>query len=225
MKNDIVLIIDFGSQVSQLIARRLRELKVYCEIYPFNKINNLLLKDINPKAIILSGGPASVLDVDAPKPPSKIFELATPVLGICNGFQILTECELLPGVLMRNKKMHFICKYTYLISKHENSWNNKNSVNKVVSMPVAHHDGNYYANDQVIEKLNKDNRIAYQYCSDDGEIDEAHNINGSINSIAGIFNDKGNVLGMMPHPERAIDSSLGGEDGINFFKAFFEKLG
>ena len=91
MKNDIVLIIDFGSQVSQLIARRLRELKVYCEIYPFNKINNLLLKDINPKAIILSGGPASVLDVDAPKPPSKIFELATPVLGICYGQQIMVE--------------------------------------------------------------------------------------------------------------------------------------
>ena len=149
----------------------------------------------------------------------------TPVLGICNGFQILTECELLPGVLMRNKKMNFICKYTYLISKHENKWNNKNSINKVISMPVAHHDGNYYANDQVIEKLNKDNRIAYQYCSDDGEINDANNINGSINNIAGIFNDKGNVLGMMPHPERAIDSSLGGKDGINFFKTFFEKLG
>ena len=78
MKNDIVLIIDFGSQVTQLIARRLRELKVYCEISPFNKINNSLLKDINPKAIILSGGPASVLDADAPKPPSEIFELGNP---------------------------------------------------------------------------------------------------------------------------------------------------
>ncbi len=91
MKNDMVLIIDFGSQVTQLIARRLRELKVYCEIYPFNKINNLLLKDINPKAIILSGGPASVLDADAPKPPSKIFELGTPILGICYGQQIMVE--------------------------------------------------------------------------------------------------------------------------------------
>ena len=92
-------------------------------------------------------------------------------------------------------------------------------------MPVAHHDGNYYANKDVIEKLNKDNRIAYQYCSDIGTISEENNINGSINNIAGIFNDKGNVLGMMPHPERAIDVSLGGEDGINFFKTFFEKLG
>ena len=91
MKNDIVLIIDFGSQVTQLIARRLRELKVYCEIYPFNKINNLLLKDINPMAIILSGGPASVLDADAPKPPSKTFELGIPILGICYGQQIMVE--------------------------------------------------------------------------------------------------------------------------------------
>ena len=91
MKNDIVLIIDFGSQVTQLIARRLRELKVYCEIYPFNKINNPLLKDINPKAIILSGGPASVIDANAPKPPSEIFELETPILGICYGQQIMVE--------------------------------------------------------------------------------------------------------------------------------------
>jgi phosphoribosylformylglycinamidine synthase len=92
----------------------------------------------------------------------------TPVLGICNGFQILTECELLPGILMRNKNMNFICKYTFLISKYENNWINKSHINKVISMPVAHHDGNYYANKDVIEKLNKDNRIAYQYCSDIG---------------------------------------------------------
>ena len=149
----------------------------------------------------------------------------TPVLGICNGFQILTECELLPGILMRNKKMNFICKYTFLICKNENNWVNKNRIDKVISLPVAHHDGNYYANNDVIEKLTKDNRIAYQYCSNSGMIDEDNNINGSINNIAGIFNDNGNVLGMMPHPERAIHKSLGGEDGIDFFKTFFEKIG
>ncbi len=149
----------------------------------------------------------------------------TPVLGICNGFQILTECELLPGVLMRNKNMNFICKYTFLISKQESNWIPKDQVNKVISFPVAHHDGNYYANDTVIEKLIKENRIAYQYCSETGIIDDENNINGSINNIAGIFNDKGNVLGMMPHPERAIHNTLGGEDGINFFKTFFEKIG
>ena len=88
---DSVIIIDFGSQVTQLIARRLRELKVYCEIHPFNKFNNLLMKKLNPKAIILSGGPASVLDKDAPRPPSNIFELGIPILGISYGQQIMVE--------------------------------------------------------------------------------------------------------------------------------------
>ena len=148
-----------------------------------------------------------------------------PVLGICNGFQILTECGLLPGALMRNNKMNFICKYTYLISNHANNWINKKQVGKVISLPVAHHDGNYYAGDQIIEELVKENRIAYQYCSNQGLIEEKSNINGSINNIAGIINDAGNVLGMMPHPERAIGAKLGGNDGIDFFKNFFERLG
>ncbi len=149
----------------------------------------------------------------------------TPVLGICNGFQILTECGLLPGVLMRNSKMQFICKYTYLLSINKSSWVNKKQVGKVISLPVAHHDGNYYANNKIIENLVKDNRIAYQYCSKEGVIDDNANINGSVNNIAGILNDQGNILGMMPHPERALEKKLGGKDGINFFKNFFEKLG
>lgn len=149
----------------------------------------------------------------------------TPVLGICNGFQILTECELLPGALMRNSKMRFICKYSYLVSRNESNWVNKKQVGKVISLPVAHHDGNYYANNKIIENLVKDNRIAYQYCSKEGVIDDNANINGSVNNIAGILNDQGNILGMMPHPERALEKKLGGKDGINFFKNFFEKLG
>jgi len=149
----------------------------------------------------------------------------TAVLGICNGFQILTECGLLPGSLMRNSKMQFICKYSYLVSTNESKWVNKKQVGKVISLPVAHHDGNYYANNKIIENLVKDNRIAYQYCSDEGVIDDKSNINGSVNNIAGIINDQGNVLGMMPHPERALEKKLGGKDGINFFKSFFEKLG
>ena len=149
----------------------------------------------------------------------------TPVLGICNGFQILTECGLLPGAFMRNSKMQFICKYTYLVSTNKSSWVHKKQVGKVISLPVAHHDGNYYANNKIIENLVKDNRIAYQYCSKEGVIDDNANINGSVNNIAGILNDQGNILGMMPHPERALEKKLGGKDGINFFKNFFEKLG
>jgi phosphoribosylformylglycinamidine synthase len=121
--------------------------------------------------------------------------------------------------------MRFICKYSYLVSTNESNWVNKKQVGKVISLPVAHHDGNYYANNKIIENLVKDNRIAYQYCSDEGVIDDKANINGSVNNIAGILNDQGNVLGMMPHPERALEKKLGGKDGINFFKNFFEKLG
>ena len=121
--------------------------------------------------------------------------------------------------------MSFICKYTYLISNSENNWINKEQVGKVISLPVAHHDGNYYASEPIIEELIKENRITYQYCSDKGLIEENSNINGSVHNIAGITNKMGNVLGMMPHPERAIDTKLGGNDGINFFKNFFEKLG
>jgi phosphoribosylformylglycinamidine synthase len=121
--------------------------------------------------------------------------------------------------------MQFICKYTYLISNNKNNWVNKSQVGKIVSMPVAHHDGNYYADNTIIERLIKDNRITYQYCSKDGFINNNSNINGSINNIAGIINKNGNVLGMMPHPERAIDKKLGGDDGITFFRNFFEQLG
>jgi len=149
----------------------------------------------------------------------------TPVLGICNGFQILTECGLLPGALMQNKSMKFICKYVNLISNHNNFWVSEEYLKKVISYPIAHQDGNYYASSSIIQKLEDENRIIFRYCSVNGKVDQDSNINGSINNIAGIVNDNGRILGMMPHPERAISKSLGGSDGIHFFQNIMNRLG
>ena len=149
----------------------------------------------------------------------------TPVLGICNGFQILTECGLLPGILMQNKSMKFICKYVNLISNHKSLWVSEEYLKKVISYPIAHQDGNYYASSSIIQKLEDENRIIFRYCSMNGKVDQDSNINGSINNIAGIVNDNGRILGMMPHPERAISKSLGGSDGIHFFQNIMNRLG
>ena len=148
-----------------------------------------------------------------------------PVLGICNGFQILTECGLLPGVLMPNKSMKFICKYVNLISNQQNFWISKKDFKKVVSYPIAHQDGNYFADSHTIDKLEKENRVVFRYCSVNGEIDQISNLNGSLNNIAGIVNKTGKILGMMPHPERAISTNLGGSDGIRFFTNIYNWLG
>ena len=143
-----------------------------------------------------------------------------PILGICNGFQILTECGLLPGVLMQNKSMKFICKYVNLISSYENPWIPKRDINRVISLPIAHQEGNYFASKSIAKSLEDENRIILRYCSAKGKINESDNVNGSIKNIAGITNKTGKILGMMPHPERAISDNLGGSDGISFFKNF-----
>lgn len=132
------------------------------------------------------------------------------VIGICNGFQILCESGLLPGALLKNKHQQFICKNIFLTSQ----------TNQVLTIPIAHGEGRYYADANTINTLEKNNQVIYRYCTKDGELTDESNVNGSINHIAGIKNEFGNVFGMMPHPERATSTILGNKDGMEVFKLF-----
>lgn len=136
------------------------------------------------------------------------------VLGVCNGFQILCESGLLPGVLLQNANMQFVCKNTFLKAGADKG-------GKVHKIPVAHGEGRYYANEEELEKLEKNNLVIYRYCNEDGEVHIDHSPNGSINSIAGITNKERNVFGMMPHPERACSPALGNTDGRKIFQELF----
>ncbi|WP_144098195.1 phosphoribosylformylglycinamidine synthase subunit PurQ [Croceicoccus sediminis] len=139
-----------------------------------------------------------------------------PVLGVCNGFQILTETGLLPGALMRNAGIHFVCREVPLIVGNDTSlFTTKYSAGQEIVIPVAHHDGNYYADDETLDRLEGEDQVAFRY---------AQNPNGSARDIAGVLNAKGNVLGMMPHPERMIEAAQGGDDGRVLFEAVFEGL-
>ncbi len=147
------------------------------------------------------------------------------VIGICNGFQILTESGLLPGVLLRNASMKFICKDVYLkVENNSSAFTNKLNIGDILRIPVAHGEGNYFAESDIIKELEDNNRVIFRYSSDDGIVDESTNLNGSINNIAGIINKNGNVLGMMPHPERYSDEILGCNDGISIFHALANSL-
>ena len=126
------------------------------------------------------------------------------VLGICNGFQVLTEARLLPGALMRNIGLNFICREVYLRTENPNSqFLQKYNSGEVVKIPVAHHDGNYYATEDILDDLEQRDLVAFRYCSSDGQTGESFNPNGSKRNIAGIYNRNRNILGMMPHPENA----------------------
>lgn len=150
------------------------------------------------------------------------------VIGICNGFQVLTECGLLPGALMRNAHLQFSCKYVYLkVENNETSFTSSCNKEEVLKIPIAHGDGNYYNFEGDIEALEKNNQVVFRYCDRDGNVTKEANPNGSINNIAGIINAQGNVLGMMPHPERAVEEILGSTDGLKLFESLrvaFTKL-
>lgn len=137
------------------------------------------------------------------------------VLGICNGFQILCESGLLPGVLLRNANMQFVCKNVHITGSSEN---NKNNIYKI---PVAHGEGRYFAEESILDKMDTNNQVLFRYCNDKGIIHTDYSPNGSINNIAGICNKEGNVIGMMPHPERACSKALGNTDGIKIFSSLF----
>ena len=139
-----------------------------------------------------------------------------PVLGVCNGFQVLTESGLLPGALMRNAGITFVCRNARLVVENDSAlFTSAYAKGQHLSIPVAHHDGNYFADDATLDRLEGDGRIAFRY---------AETINGSVRDIAGILNEKGNVLGMMPHPERAIDPAHGGTDGRALFESALNAL-
>jgi phosphoribosylformylglycinamidine synthase subunit PurQ / glutaminase len=148
------------------------------------------------------------------------------VIGICNGFQILLEAGLLPGAMIRNNNVHFICKYLYIKTENSNTCFTSLCSNKqVLKMPIAHNDGCYYVDQQGLDSLMKNNQIIFRYCSKNGIADKENNPNGSVENIAGIINERGNVLGMMPHPERGVESLLGSEDGILILKSIIKQIG
>ena len=142
------------------------------------------------------------------------------VLGICNGFQVLTETGLLPGTLMRNASLKFICKDVHVRAERaDTAFAAKYPAGRAVKMPVAHKDGNYFADEDTLDQLEGDGRIAFRYCDEAGEATEAANPNGSRRNIAGLYDPSGRVLGLMPHPERAADAALGGTDGRLLFES------
>jgi phosphoribosylformylglycinamidine synthase len=145
-------------------------------------------------------------------------------MGICNGFQILVETGLVPGVLLRNKYLEFICKNVFV--KVNNSENNyfKNIKKNTLELHIAHNEGNYFCSHDQMKKIEDNNQIALLYCNKNGVVNEEINPNGSSKNIAGIFNKEKNILGMMPHPERMIDSYLSGVDGSIFFENLINNL-
>ena len=148
-----------------------------------------------------------------------------PVIGICNGFQILTEAHLLPGALHRNKGLQFRCQNVYVrVENTDTIFTRGLTTGQVLQLPIAHNEGNYFADPQTIASLEQSSRILFRYCDPLGNVTEIANPNGSLNNIAGIVNEAGNVLGMMPHPERACEAVLGGVDGLGILQSMVSSV-
>ncbi len=142
------------------------------------------------------------------------------ILGICNGFQILTETGLLKGTLLRNKNLKFINKDIHIkVLNNNTKFSKKYKNDQVLKINIAHNEGNFFTDSKHLEKLNKENLIAFKYCDEKGNINESSNPNGSLDNIAGIFNSNKNILGMMPHPERMMDEIISNKDGVNLFSS------
>jgi phosphoribosylformylglycinamidine synthase len=147
------------------------------------------------------------------------------VLGICNGFQVLTETGLLPGTLMRNASLKFVCKDIQMRPERtDTAFARLYDTHRAIRVPIAHKDGNYFADEETLDRLESDGRIAFRYCNEDGEVTEDANPNGSRRNIAGLYDETGRVLGLMPHPERAADAMHGGIDGRRLFESLATSL-
>jgi phosphoribosylformylglycinamidine synthase len=147
------------------------------------------------------------------------------VIGICNGFQVLTEAGLLPGVLLRNRSLRFVCKYLHIrVENAETAFTNACKQDDVLEIPIAHGEGNYFTDPETLKRLEDNNQVVFRYCDAAGNVNDEANPNGSLNNIAGIINERGNVLGMMPHPERVADPVLRHVDGKKIFESIIQNF-
>lgn len=159
---------------------------------------------------------------------SKVIEFANNggyLVGICNGFQILTESGLLPGALLHNTNNKFICKNIFLKIENNKTLITNQYNGQAIKIPIAHGEGRFFADEKTIKELEENNQIIFRYCNENGEVSESSNPNGSLSNIAGICNKEKNVFGMMPHPERAADHLLNNTDGVNLFKSILNYIG